>query len=460
MLTLFVAATKIVLLILIVVLAIFTLIRYYIGAKKTLAEVVKQGWKVLTKKKRLVSACSLLFLVIYCGSQYLRSDLLPALTLKYNFQEAAEGETPNKTRLNVSEAFSEEILQETINRGNFPITVDELREELSLESEFDETEIDVEDISNINIATEYELICSPFLAMKGVNPRDFLNLFSDVYYEFFIDTHTENNSILNLDFDDAEGFDYIDLNEYFRVKAEKLYECISGYGNEDSNFRSKTNGETFVSLAEKINNFINIDLERYYSYVLGNGLSNDASAYQTRMDYQNRLQGVEYDKQMATYDVRLETIQMYDEQMARIVLVPTTDEEEEFYMSRTKIGADYFADEADSALETASSIQEDIMHNKYSKQQVSKSDASDAQYEKADQMIEELKKELLDLSEQSQKLSNEYLSDKRDGYIVLNLDNKTFWKKLDLLAGCMYTVLFAVVLSCYIVVVYGKKKIN
>lgn len=457
MLTLFVAAAKIVLLVLIAVLAIFTLIRFYLGKKKPITEIIKQGRKGLAKRKRLVAVCTLLFLVIYCGSQYLRSVLLPTLVLKYNFQEASEGETPNQTRLNVSEVFSEEILQETIDRGNFSISVDELRDELSLESEFDETEIDVENISNINIATEYKLVCSPLLAIKGVNPQDFQSLLSDVYYEYFLNNHTENNTILNLNFNDIDGLDYIDLNEYFRVKAQKLYECIAGYGKEDSNFRSETNGETFVSLAEKINNFINIDLERYHSYVLGNGLSNDSGAYQTRMDYQNRLQNVEYDKQMATYDVRLETIKMYDEQMARIVLVPTTDEEEEFYMSRTKIGADYFADEADSALETASSIQEDIMHNEYSKQQVSKSNVSDAQYEKANQMIEELKQELMDLSEQSKKLSDEYLGEKRDGYIALNLEDKAVWRKLNLLAGCMYTVIFAVVLSSCIIVVYGKK---
>lgn len=457
LLTLLVAVAKIVLLILIAVLAVFTLIRFSIGRKKPAIEVIKQGRKGLVKKKKLIAVCTIIFFVAYCGSQYLRSVLLPTVVLKYNFQEAAEGETPNRTRLNVSEVLSEEILQETIDRGNFSITVDELRDELSLESEFDESEIDVENISNINIATEYKLVCSPLLAIKGVNPRDFQNLFSDVYYEYFLNTHTENNTILNLEFDDIEGLDYIDLKEYFRVKAQKLYECIAGYGKEDSNFRSETNGETFVSLAEKINNFINIDLERYHSYVLGNGLSNDSGAYQTRMDYQNRLQNVEYDKQMATYNVRLEAIKMYDEQMARIVLVPTTDEDEEFYMSRTKIGADYFADEADSALETASSIQEDIKHNEYSKQQVSKSNVSDAQYEKADQMIEELKQELIDLSEQSKKLSDEYLSYKRNGYIALNLEDKAVWKKLNLLGGCIYTVIFSIVLSSCIVVVYGKK---
>lgn len=458
MLTLIVAVAKYVLLGLIAVLTVFTLIRSSIGKKKPFAEVIKQGREALTKKKRLIAVCTLLFFVVYCGSQYLRSDLLPTLTLKYNFQEAAEGKTPNQTRFNISEIFSEEILHETIDRGNFPITVDELRAELSLESEFDETEVDVENISNLNIATEYEFVCSPLLAAKGVDPREFLNLFSDVYYEFFLNNHTENNSILNLEFDDMEGLDYIDLNEYFQVKAQKLYDCIAGYGNEDSNFQSETNGETFASLAKKINNFISIDLERYHSYVLGNGLSSDAGAYQTRMDYQNRLQDVDYDKKMATYDVRLETIQMYDEQMARIVLVPTTDEEEEFYMSRTKIGADYFADEADSALETASSIQEDIMHNEYSKHQVSQSSATDVQYEKANQMIEELKQELMDLSEQSKKLSDEYLDDKRDGYIALNLEDKTVWRKLDVIAGAMYTVIFAAAMISCIVVVYGKKE--
>ncbi len=46
---------------------------------------------------------------------------------------------------------------------------------------------------------------------------------------------------------------------------------------------------------------------------------------------------------MAAYDVRLEAINLLHEQMARVVLVPSTDMGHELYMSRTKIGVDNFA---------------------------------------------------------------------------------------------------------------------
>ena len=95
-------------------------------------------------------------------------------------------------------------------------------------------------------------------------------------------------------------------------------------------------GETFASLSQKISNF-DIDLERFSSFVLQNGLSKDSEAYKTRLDYQNRLLDTDHQKRLAAYDIRLEAIDMYDEQMARIVLVPTNDETQEFYMSKTKI---------------------------------------------------------------------------------------------------------------------------
>ena len=443
---------------LILFLAVLILFKRWRIKNVPLTEIGKNGVSYLLTRKAFVLILCVVFLVVYCGSQYLNARNFPKLTIRYSYEEAANGENPNETRLNISEVLSEEILQEVIERGNFSISYEELSNCLSLESVFDERTIDPAALEDASIATEYKVACDSKLALYKIDARTLLGLLSDVYYEYFIGNYSENTSILKLNFDDIKEMDYIDLGEYFQGKADKLYRLINTYSEEAGNYRSSSSGETFAALAKKINNFIQIDIERYHSYVLGNGLSSDSAEYTTRMEHENRLRQTDYEKQMAIYDVRLEAIKMYDEQMARIVLVPTTDEEEEFYMSRTKIGADYFADEADEALNTATTIQEEISHNNYAKEMVGDSKATQAVYDKADEMIIELQNELNSLSEQAQELSEEYLNAKRGVYINMLIPETVSIGKMEIIKGCIYTVIFGVMLCGYVAVTHCKKK--
>ena len=63
--------------------------------------------------------------------------------------------------------------------------------------------------------------------------------------------------------------------------------------------------------------------------------------------------------------MRLNAINTYERDMASIFLVPTRDEEGEFYMGRTKVGVDNFAVEAESFMESASNLQKIIETNNY-----------------------------------------------------------------------------------------------
>lgn len=285
-----------------------------------------------------------------------------------------------------------------------------------------------------------------------------MELLAETYYQDFLDSYSENDSILELSLDGLGDLDYLDQEEYLEVNALHLQRYINQYRNENSNYRDPDTGETFASLSEKIGNFIDIELERFQSFVLQNGLSKDRAGYGTRLDYTNRLLETNYQKNMASYDVRLEAIDMYDDQMARIVLVPTNDESEEFYMSRTKIGTDYFAEEADSALEAAVNLKEQIDFNIYTKGQMEVSAADEAVYEQADQMADRLTGELGNLAEQSQKLSDAYIEEKRNGYLKIGTAQSAFEDQADLANGVLYSAGFAVLLGVCLVTVGIRRK--
>ena len=92
-------------------------------------------------------------------------------------------------------------------------------------------------------------------------------------------------------------------------------------------------------------------------------------------------------------------------------------------MSKTKVGVDYFADEAKEHLESATKLVEEMEHNSYAAQQIGASYASTALYTQADQRIEALKAELLNLAAQSRELCSTYVKEKRDGYIQVGFSS-------------------------------------
>ena len=366
---------------------------------------------------RKLAVCGALFFFTCFAGQMGPALYSPDMLMVFNYEEAARGQNPNVTRFNESDILSDHILEEVIRRGDLKISVDRLADFLTISAPLDAEKLDVSVESNLKISTEYRVRCSGKVSLYRTSPRTVLSLLADAYWEYFVSSYGENDSVLDLSFEGLEGMEYLDVKDYLSMQANKLRNYIPVYSNESSSFRETDSQETFASLSQKISNFIDIDLERYEAFVLENGLSQNSRTYQSRMQYANRLLDTSQRKELAAYDVRIEAIQMYDAFMTRFVLIPTYDEEKEFYMSRTKVGVDYFADEAKEHLATATVQGEEIEHNAYASEQIRTSKAGTAAYDQAARYIEEMKAEHQNLSVQCRELCGAYFREKRAGYI-------------------------------------------
>lgn len=373
--------------------------------------------------RRKMAALGTLIFVVCFASRLAVGCWAPGMLLTFHYEEAARGQNPNATRFNDSSILSDNILEQVIQRGGLKLSVAQLSNCLSISTPLDSEKLDVAQESDLKISTEYHIRCSARAALYRTEPRAVLNLLADVYWENFVKDYAENDSILDLSFENLEGMEYLDVKDYLEMQANKLRNYLPGYSSESSSFREAESGETFPSLSQKIDNFIEIDLERYKAFILENGLSLNRNTYQSRMQYANRLLDTERMKDMASHDVRIEAVNMYNAYMTRFVLIPTYDTDKEFYMSKTKVGVDYFADEAKEHLESATKLVEEIEHNAYAARQVAGSPAAAAVYRQADQQIEELKAELMNLAAQCRELCGAYVREKRDGYIQVGFSS-------------------------------------
>ena len=229
----------------------------------------------------------------------------PDMLMVFNYEEAARGQNPNATRFNESHILSEDILEKVINRGGFLIDAEKLSGFLTISTPLDEEKLDVTQESNLKISTGCWIHCSKMVSLYQTDPQTVLNILADVYWEEFVRNYAENDSILDLSFDELEGMEYLDVKDYLQMQAGKVKNYLPGYSTDSSSFRAKGSGETFASLNEKVENYIDIELERYESFILENGLAKNKETYQSRMQYANRLLDTSQNKDMAAHDVRI-----------------------------------------------------------------------------------------------------------------------------------------------------------
>lgn len=386
-----------------------------------------------------------LFFAACLGAQLATGFWAPAMLMAFNYEKAARGQNPNVTRFNESNILSERVLEQVIQRGSLGLSTEQLAGCLSISTPLDAEKLDVTQESDLKISTEYHVRCSPKVGLYGTDPKTVLDLLANVYWEDFVKNYAENDSILDLSFEKLDGMEYLDVKDYLEMQANKLHNYLPGNSSESSSFRASESEETFASLSQKIGNYIDIELERYKAFVLENGLVGNQTTYQSRMQYANRILDTERLKEMASHDVRIEAINMYNAYMTRFVLIPTYDTEKEFYMSKTKVGVDYFADEAKEHLEEATKLVEEMEHNTYASQQVGGARAADSVYEQADQRITELKTELANLAAQSRELCSTYVKEKRDGYIQVSFSAPAVLGGV--LKAALLTILFVAALG-------------
>nr|WP_325205401.1 hypothetical protein [uncultured Oscillibacter sp.] len=402
------------------VLCLTLVFRLFILKAKLPALGLRGGLGRLSEKRRRLAALGALFFLVCIAAQMTEGLYAPDMLMVFNYEEAARGQNPNVTRFNESDILSDHILEQVIQRGDLKLSTEQLSECLTLSTPLDEEKLDVTQASALKISTEYRVRCSERVSLYRTTPRRVLNLLADVYWESFVRNYAENDSVLDLSFQELEGMEYLDVRDFLEMQARKLQNYLPAYNSESGSFRAAESGETFASLSRKIDNFINIELERYEAFALENGLSRNKTTYQSRMQYANRLLETDQRKNLAAHDVRIEAIQMYDAFMTSFVLIPTYDVEDEFYMSRTKVGVDYFADEAKEQLAAATRLGEEMEHNAYASTQVGGAAGGASPRDLADQRIAELTAELTRLSAQCRELCGSYVKEKRDGYIQMS----------------------------------------
>lgn len=369
-------------------------------------------------KTIVVLMCVFVFIsliVTYTGSFNKKS-----VVLSLNYEEASKGQNPNLTRYNVYELKSDRVMERVISNAGLQdvLTPTELSEHIDIAENSSGKTIDPNDSSTYYISTSYTVSYRMNREIKNISVDDMMTLICKSYNDMFHEEYVGTKSVLKYDLGDIEGKEYIEIAKLFTNKSDQMLRYIQQRIEENATYRSDITGQSFQTIKKMIQNVQNYSIKKYSAFVLESGLSRNKDHYIRTLNYKNDMLNINYQKFMIDYNVRKQQVQDYDSAMIGTVMVPSINEKQEYYMSRTNTGTDYLTNEADYSLSQGNAVDRDIIDNNDIIAKVNASTADEESYKKADELIKTVDEELKQVANTADTTDKEYIKHTTKDYLT------------------------------------------
>lgn len=394
------------------------------------------------RKKWNLGLLILVVLLLNCFMLPAEKKLHASAGISLNYNLASQGLNPNGSRFNQTEILSTEILERAIEKGALEdITVEDLKRTIQVRPV---VQGGSDDKSSYFISTHFSMSYNADKKTYTQDGENLLTLVTQAYREWFVKEYSANTSALKLDFSRTEAQDYLDICSYLSQCAEGIGEYMLNMSGEEPAFRSSESGETFRSLSSRAYEAAGTLVEDLEAYVLEQGVSKDAGQYVSRLNVDNMFKSFDAQKAAASNENTLEAISMYENDMARIVLVPTYDTSNQFYMSQTRIGVDDFAANADHYADEKVAIYGQIAENSHVIQQLSNGYIHSGSDAKAEKLVQQIEQELTRIAAQAEELVKEYNARQANNYMTIEVSSVESQVKQIVVWIAALTLLFAV----------------
>lgn len=384
------------------------------------ANIFKRILFIVLSNIKTVAVLMCVFVFISLIVTYTGSFNKKSVVLSLNYEEASKGQNPNLTRYNVYELKSDRVMERVISNAGLQdvLTPTELSEHIDIAENSSGKTIDPNDSSTYYISTSYTVSYRMNREIKNISVDDMMTLICKSYNDMFHEEYVGTKSVLKYDLGDIEGKEYIEIAKLFTNKSDQMLRYIQQRIEENATYRSDITGQSFQTIKKMIQNVQNYSIKKYSAFVLESGLSRNKDHYIRTLNYKNDMLNINYQKFMIDYNVRKQQVQDYDSAMIGTVMVPSINEKQEYYMSRTNTGTDYLTKEADYSLSQGNAVDRDIIDNNDIIAKVNASTADEESYKKADELIETVDEELKQVANTADTTDKEYIKHTTKDYLT------------------------------------------
>lgn len=344
------------------------------------------------------------------------------ILLSLNYEEASKGQNPNYTRYNIYELKSDDMMERVIEYAGLQnvLTPSELAGNIDIAENSSGKVINPLDENTYYISTSYTITYHKNKQIKNISTDDMMELICRAYNDIFHEQYVGTKSVLQYDLGDIEGKEYIEIAKLFQNKSGQMLRYMEQRIQENATYRSEVTGQSFQTISKMIRNVQDYSIKKYYAFALETGLSRNKDHYIRTLNYKNDMLNIKYSKFMIDYNVRKESVQNYDSAMIGTVMVPSVNERNEYYMSRTNIGTDYLTKDASYSLTEGSAVERDIIENNDIIAKVSGSTGIDTDYAKAEELIKSVDAELKNVAAIADNTDKDYIKHTTKDYLTFN----------------------------------------
>lgn len=360
-----------------------------------------------------------------------------------NYSEASQALNSNGTRYNMAEIISDEVVEKAIKKGALhDVTVKQLKNCLVV---YPCVQGGVGDESQYHISTEFAVEYHASKDTAHLDTDNVINLITSAYKEYYIEKYTDNFK-LDSEKPDFAQMEYMDIVSYFDKETQSILNYLYGMAGKNPSFVTE-NGSTFNSIAGKVHQFKETQInQNLRSLILQNGIVRDRKEYVDRLSYQNK--NIDYDRRKndASYKLCNQAIDMYSEEMTRVVLVPTWDQSGKYYMGRTKVGVDELSVLATSFSNYVASNEKEIMDNDLILNKIFSSNQNAQISSSADSLVESIYASIKRFEKEAITAGREYSRHRMNQCIAVSIYGVSLMSELKILVLFAAFVYIALVL--------------
>lgn len=364
-----------------------------------------------------------------------------------NYSEASQALNSNGTRYNMADIISDEVVEKAIKNGALEdVTIKELKNCLVV---YPCVQGGVGDETQYHISTEFAVEYHASKHTSHLDSENVIKLITSAYKEYYIENYTDNFK-LDSDKPDFAQMEYMDIVSFLDKETQSILNYLYGMAAKNNSFVTE-NGSTFNSIAGKVYQFKETQInQNLRALVLQNGIVRDKNEYVDRLSYQNKNVDFDRRKNDASYKLCNEAIDMYSEEMTRVVLVPTWDQSGKYYMGRTKVGIDELSVFATNYSNQVASNEKEIMNNNLILSKISGNDQNAEISSSADSLIESVYESIKGFEKEAVNAGREYSRHRMNQCIAVSIYGVSIMseiKNLILFAAFTYIALVAYMLS-------------
>lgn len=358
-----------------------------------------------------------------------------------NYSEASQALNSNGTRFNMTEVICDEVVERAIKNGALKdVTVSKLKNCLAV---YPCVQGGVNDESQYHISTEFAVEYHASKDTAHLDSDNVINLITSAYKEYYIEKYTDNFK-LNSEKPDFSQMEYMDIVSYLDKESQSILNYLYGMAGKNNSFVTES-GNTFNSIAGKVHQFNETQVnQNLRSLILQNGIVRNKNEYVDRLLYQNTNTGFDRQKNYISYKLCNEAIDMYSEEMTRVVLVPTWDQSGKYYMGRTKVGVDELSVLATNYSNNVASNEKEIMDNELIINKMSLNNQDADMCSATDALIESIYGSIKGFEKEAINAGREYSAHKMNQCIAVSINGVSLvgeLKTLVLFAAFVYIAL-------------------